>query len=82
VLTELGRVVGRSVADVCTVLNPSRIIVGGSVGSQTPFVADGVRDQINRHCPPAVSQAVTITTAALGQRAEVLGALRLARTEL
>src|SRR5262249_49715850 len=53
ILSDIGRLVGRTLADVCTVLNPGLIVVDGTLGSAARFVVDGIREQVDRFTPPA-----------------------------
>ena len=75
VLTDLGRLLGRRVADLCTVLNLDAVIVGGEVGAATDLVAAGIREQIDLYAPPIARSAVTTVTSSLGVRAALLGAV-------
>lgn len=78
VLNAAGRTLGHALADLANLLNPTAIIVGGELGSTDgPFV-DGVRDSIRLHAQPATAEAVDVLPAALGNRAELTGALQLA----
>jgi predicted NBD/HSP70 family sugar kinase len=78
VVTDAGRAIGRTLADLCNVLNPGALIIGGELAAAgAPFTA-GIREAIDRHTQPVIADAVTIRTSALGERAEVLGAIALA----
>ncbi len=81
VLTDLGRTVGRRLADLCTVLNPTVVVVGGQIGAATDLVANGIREQIDRYASPIVSAAVQISISTLGSTAEMLGAIELSRLD-
>ncbi|GAA5185531.1 ROK family transcriptional regulator [Rugosimonospora acidiphila] len=78
VVAEAGRMIGRVVADLCNHLNPAAVVVGGELSEAgTPLIA-GIRGAIDQFAQPVVARAVTVRAAALGDRAEVLGALLLA----
>ena len=78
VVTDAGRAIGRALADLCNVLNPGALIIGGELAATgTPFTA-GIREAIDHHTQPAIADAVTISTSTLAARAEVLGAIALA----
>ena len=81
VLTDLGRTVGRRLADLCTVLNPSAVVVGGHIGAATDLVARGIREQIDRYASPTVGAAVQVSVSTLGSAAEILGAIELSRLD-
>jgi predicted NBD/HSP70 family sugar kinase len=74
-LVDAGRLIGRSVASVCNVLNPAVVVVGGHFAGAGPFVVDGVREALLRHCSPSATAGLTVVPAALGEEAEVLGAI-------
>ncbi|HXH77842.1 ROK family transcriptional regulator [Nocardioides sp.] len=77
VLGDAGRTIGRALADLCTALNPSTIVVGGSIGA-SPVVRDGIRSALDRHAHPDSASAVCVVPGQLGARAEVVGAVTLA----
>jgi predicted NBD/HSP70 family sugar kinase len=78
VITDAGRVIGRALADLCNVLNPGAVVVGGELSAAgEPFTA-GIREAIERRTQPVVADAVSVRTSALAYRAEVLGAIALA----
>jgi predicted NBD/HSP70 family sugar kinase len=62
-------------ADACNVLNPAAIIVGGELSTAGAPLLNGIRESIDRYAQPAIAHAVQIMPGALGERAEVLGAL-------
>lgn len=75
VVNDAGRAVGRAVADLCNLLNPAAIIVGGDLSLAGDALLDGVREEIDRYSLPGVAEAVEVRGGVLGERAEVLGAL-------
>lgn len=76
-LDDLGRTLGRALADFCTLLNPSAIIIDGGLGAAGAIVADAVRESIGRHSAPHAAQAVRVLHGALGQDDELHGAREL-----
>jgi predicted NBD/HSP70 family sugar kinase len=78
VISETGAVLGQVLADLCNCLNPEAVILGGEIGALgAPFTA-GVRESIDRHAQAANAAAVDVSAAALGRRAELMGAVALA----
>ena len=77
ILGDLGRSVGRPLADVCTMLNPDAIIVDGAVGEAAPYIIEGITEAVARHAAPATSEAVHIIAGTTGSRADILGAVAL-----
>jgi predicted NBD/HSP70 family sugar kinase len=81
ILDEAGRTLGRVLAAMCNLLNPTAVILGGELGTAGPAMTGGVEASIRRYVAPAVSAAARVVPAALGARAELIGALAMA-TEL
>jgi predicted NBD/HSP70 family sugar kinase len=77
ILDDLGRTLGRALADFCTLLNPSAIIIDGGLGAAGPLVADAVRGSITRHSAPHAAQAVHVLCGDLGTDGELHGARAL-----
>jgi len=78
VLTEAGRILGRTLADLCNCLNPEAVILGGEIGTSGPPLVAGVRESIDRYAQPAAAEAVQVSAAGLGARSELMGAIALA----
>ena len=79
-LRDLGRTIGRPVADLCTFLNPSAVLLDASLGAAGVPIADGIRDQIEACTAPAAAAAVHVATGAL-EDADAWGAVQLGRSE-
>ncbi len=79
-IADSGRVIGRVLADLCNVLNPERIVAGGTLGT-VPAFTEGIRASIDRHAQPPTAAAVDVVPGELGERAEVMGALATALAE-
>jgi len=77
VLGDAGRTVGRALADLCNSLNPAMLVIGGPLCSATSLLA-GVRESVDRYAQPNAAAALRVAPAALGERAEVTGALAMA----
>ncbi len=77
IVGEAGRAVGRVLADLCNLINPEAIIVGGDLSAAGEPLLAGIREAIDRHALPGAAEAVAVKAAVLGERAEVLGALGL-----
>ena len=81
VIADAGRAVGSAVAPLCNVLNPSLVVVGGELALAGELLLDGVRESVNRWALPAAAEVLEIVPGALGERAEVLGAVALVVSE-
>jgi predicted NBD/HSP70 family sugar kinase len=78
ILNEVGRTLGRVLADICNLLNPAALIIGGGLGNSGKALIDGVRSSVGRFSQPGAASVVQVMPAALGDRAEIIGALLLA----
>ena len=76
-INDAGHAVGRALADLCNCLNPAAIVVGGELGAAGEPLLAGIREAVDRYAQPHAAQAVEVLPSALGERAEVLGALAL-----
>ncbi|WP_157441956.1 ROK family protein [Actinoplanes awajinensis] len=74
-LLDAGRLIGRTVAVVCDVLNPAVVVVGGRFTEPGAYVIDGIREALRRHCAPSAAAGLTVVRAQLGAEAEALGAV-------
>ena len=77
VLADAGEVVGRAVALLCNSFNPERIVVGGELALAGELLLGPMRDSISRHAILASTEELTVVAGALGDRAELMGALEL-----
>jgi predicted NBD/HSP70 family sugar kinase len=66
---------------LCNVLNPSLLVVGGELASAGDLLLEGVRESIQRWALPSAADAMAVVPGALGDRAEVLGAVALVVSE-
>jgi predicted NBD/HSP70 family sugar kinase len=80
VLTDLGATIGHQLAGLCTALNPSAIVVGGTIGTLSPHVAQGITSAVGRSTQPFAARQLTVVPSQLGDQAEIVGAIGLAAT--
>ncbi|AXH95764.1 ROK family transcriptional regulator [Ornithinimicrobium avium] len=82
VVTDGGRAVGAILAPICNALNPALVVTGGVLGSgHADAFVKGVRGAIDQLAQPAIARNLEVVPAALGIRAELVGAVLLARRE-
>ena len=79
ILTDLGRTIGRPLADLSVLLNLDAIVIDGMLGEAARHVVDGVREAVERHSPPMISERVTVVPGTLGADAQLRGAVAFAR---
>jgi predicted NBD/HSP70 family sugar kinase len=77
VVADAGEVVGRVAAALCNQFNPERFVVGGELALAGDLLLDPMRESIRRYAIPAVAEGLTVVAGALGDRAELMGALAL-----
>ncbi|MCB5165538.1 ROK family transcriptional regulator [Streptomyces bambusae] len=82
VIADVGRHIGSGVANLCNLLNPSRVVLGGSLAEAGELVLAPIRDSVSRYAIPSAARQLAVATGALGSRAEVLGALALVLSEM
>jgi glucokinase len=79
-LAEIGTWLGRGLALVATVVDPSLIVIGGGVATAGDLVLDPIRAAYREAIGiPAVRSFAPIRAAALGNQAGAIGAAALAR---
>ena len=81
VIADAGRHIGVAVANLCNLVNPASIVVGGDLAAAGDLLLDPLREAASRQAIPGAIAGVDIVVGELGDRAEVLGALALALSE-
>ncbi|SJN35678.1 transcriptional regulator, ROK family protein [Microbacterium esteraromaticum] len=71
---QAGRDVGEVLATVVSLLNPSIIVLGGSIAGAGEHLLAGVREVVYRRSIPLATQHLSIVQTQAGERAGVLGA--------
>ncbi len=77
-VADAGRTVGRTLAEITTVVNPSAVVVGGELGALGGPLLGGLRESLSRYGLPRAVRDLVVTSARCGRRAELLGGLALA----
>jgi predicted NBD/HSP70 family sugar kinase/biotin operon repressor len=77
VVNDAGLAIGRVLADLCNVVNPEAIVVGGELSEVGDPLLSGIREAVDRYALPGAADVVEVVPGELGERAEVLGALAL-----
>jgi predicted NBD/HSP70 family sugar kinase len=76
-IEDAGREVGTSVANLCNLINPARVIVGGELSAAGDVLLEPLAESIRRYAISSAAEQVVAVTGVLGERAEMLGALAL-----
>ncbi|MEU6624841.1 ROK family transcriptional regulator [Streptomyces litmocidini] len=82
VIADVGRHIGSGIANLCNLLNPSRVVLGGDLAEAGELVLAPIRDSVARYAIPSAARQLSLAQGALGGRAEVLGALALVLSEM
>lgn len=77
VLADVGRAVGRAIVPVCTVLDPALVVLGGDCAASEPLLT-ALRTQLAQGITPMRRDTIPVVGGALGDEAEMLGAVALA----
>ncbi|MFD7507040.1 ROK family protein [Streptomyces sp. NPDC059850] len=82
VIADVGRHIGSGVANLCNLINPSRMVLGGHLAEAGELVLGPIRESVARYAIPSAARQLAVMPGALGGRAEVLGALALVLSEM
>ncbi|MGO4428581.1 ROK family protein, partial [Streptomyces sp. MCAF7] len=82
VIADVGRHIGSGVANLCNLINPSRVVLGGHLAEAGELVLGPIRESVARYAIPSAARRLSVMPGALGGRAEVLGALALVLSEM
>ncbi|WP_141014476.1 ROK family transcriptional regulator [Nocardioides sambongensis] len=75
---QAGRDLGEVLATLVNLVNPSSIVIGGSLASAGEGLLAGIREVVYRRSLPLATEHLQITTSRAGERAGVIGAAALA----
>ncbi|QCQ17158.1 ROK family transcriptional regulator [Microbacterium sp. RG1] len=81
-LRQAGRDVGEVLSTVVNLLNPSVIVLGGSIARAGEHLLAGVREVVYRRSIPLATQHLAIVQSPTAERAAVLGAAMLVAREV
>lgn len=76
-IADAGTAIGTAVATLCNLFNPRRVVVGGDLGHAGELLLEPLRDSLRRGAIRSAADDVQVVEGALGERAEVLGAVAL-----
>jgi predicted NBD/HSP70 family sugar kinase len=81
VISDAGRLTGRALANVCNLLNPELIIVGGELAEAGDILLDPIREAVSAQALSLVSSSLRIVPARLGNKAGAMGGVALVLRE-
>ena len=74
---DAGRALGAALATVVSIFGPDTIVIGGEIAVAGELLLGPTREAIMRSAPPVATQDLRVLPSALGDRANLLGALVL-----
>lgn len=74
VVADAGAVLGRSLADLSSLLNPEVMVIGGNPAVTSPVFLESARIALRRHCLPLLAERIDVYPDSLAGRAVALGA--------
>ncbi|NHC14273.1 ROK family transcriptional regulator [Motilibacter deserti] len=77
-LDDAGRAVGRTLGDLCNLLEPQAVLLSGELSQAGEPLLQSVRQAIFRYAQPGITSDLVVALGELGDRAAVLGAVGLA----
>ena len=81
-LDEAGQLLGLALANLITIFNPARLLLGGGVVLGSPRLTRAALAAIDAHATKSSRAALQISTPELGEQAGMVGAALLARESL
>ena len=78
VIGDTGRTLGTSVANLCNVINPELVVVGGELARAGDLLLGPLREIVSRYGVQGCTRDLTISAAELGPEAHLTGALIMA----
>jgi predicted NBD/HSP70 family sugar kinase len=76
-IADAGTAVGGAVAGLVNLLSPEMVVIGGELGEAGEVLLGPLREAVLRDALPAAASELKIVEGALGERANLLGALAL-----
>ena len=77
-LAATGQLIGRALAGVVNLLNPSRLVLGGDLAVVAPWMIGAIRGELGRSALDQLAAGVTIERSPLGVDAVAMGGVALA----
>jgi predicted NBD/HSP70 family sugar kinase len=78
VLGDTGRQTGVALANLCNLLNPERVVIGGELALAGELLLEPMRELVRRYAIPSAVATLDLVLGSLGPNAHVLGAVALA----
>lgn len=82
VLNDVHRYLGNALANIVHLVNPSRIVLGGSVAQAGELLIAPLRARLHELCLPAALGTLLVVQGSLGSEANIVGAVTLALQDI
>ncbi len=76
-IRNAGRILGEVIADSVSILNPSLIVVGGTLSRAGEHLLAGIRELVYQRSLPLATRQLVIAASQLDERAGIIGAAQL-----
>lgn len=73
-IEEMCDVLGRGIANICYVVNPEVVVLGGGIMAQKEYLKDILRNSLNKYLLPSVAEHTRLEFAKNKNQAGMLGA--------
>ena len=80
-IADAGRAVGRVLAGLVNLFNPGMVVIGGDLAEAGELLIAPMRESVQRFALPSATEELQIVPGALGDRANLLGAVALVLTQ-
>lgn len=78
VLADTGREVGVWVANLCNLVNPGAVVIGGALSGAGDLLLGPLRESVERYGVPSAVEGLELMRSELGDRTHLIGAVSLA----
>ncbi len=75
IISETGSYLGTAIAGLVNLVNPSIVIIGGELSTSGDLLLDPIRERVSKRSLFVAANSVRISTALLGKRSTVIGAI-------
>ncbi|AOF92990.1 ROK family transcriptional regulator [Sinorhizobium sp. RAC02] len=76
-LRAAGRTIGEAISDVVSIINPSLIVIGGTLARGGDLILSGIRELVYQRCLPLATRDLSITLSTVHEDSALFGAAYL-----
>ena len=82
VIDEISTFLGLALANMCAIINPEKIVIGGGVSKAGDFLIEAIKKQFKAYAIPLIGKETKLVLATLGNDAGVIGAVWLIKQQV